>query len=85
MNKRITITVAGRAGVSKSAIAELVRQALETAGINATLVDNNGYGFIDEEPGDIAATLSERLASVTQHCAQVAIETKQLNRSGIHD
>lgn len=85
MTRRITITVAAHACCGKSTVAELVRQALKAAGLNATLIDDNGCGIVDEEPGVIAATLSERLASVVQRDTQVAIKTKQLNRSGIHD
>ncbi len=61
----IKVLVAGKAGKGKSTVAEVIRQALLNAGIQATLMDDNGIGIVDEPAGTIPNTMTTRLASLS--------------------
>lgn len=82
--KEIIVTVAGEAGAGKSAIAELVRQGLAIADVKVELLDDNGIDVVDERPGQIAAELNERLASIVKGGTTVRVRTVQLGRRPNH-
>ena len=79
--KEITVTVAGASASGKSAIAEVIRQALAISGIKVVLNDDNGIGTVDEAPGVIAASLSSRIDTFNERGSSVSISTLQLRHA----
>lgn len=81
--EKITVTVAGACASGKSAIAELIRQALAISGVDVVLNDDNGIGIVDEKPGVIAATLDSRINTFNERGSSVAIRTIQLRHAPV--
>lgn len=79
MTNPIKITIAGSAGTGKSAIAELVRQALAISDIEVELIDDNGIGFVDERPGEIARSLNGRIKGIVERGTKVRIQTQNIS------
>ncbi|UBM12692.1 hypothetical protein [Cupriavidus metallidurans] len=79
----IKITVAGHVASGKSAVAHVVAQALQIAGLNVELVDENGCGVVDEVPGVIESTLGSRVTSLAKRGTLVKVQTVQVNRTGV--
>lgn len=80
-NNPIQVVVSGGAGSGKSAVAEVIRQALKKAGLKTEVVDDNGVGVIDEAPGVIRETLERRLERIRGQEAHIS--TKQAHRTGV--
>lgn len=79
MTSPIKITIAGSAGTGKSAIAELVRQALAISDIEVELIDDNGIGIVDERPGEIARSLNGRIKGIVERGTKVRIQTQNIS------
>lgn len=82
MNNKIVIQVCAYAGSGKSAVAELLRQALTIVGFEVTLNDDNGIGHVDEAPGVIAESLHSRIESIKTLGTPIEIRTTQMRRDG---
>lgn len=78
MNIEITITAG--AGRGKSSVAELIRQGLKISGLNVELIDDNGYGVVEELPGVIAGRLHRSIAKIADRGTKITIRTMQSNR-----
>lgn len=82
MTTELKIIVMGTSASGKSALAELVRQALTISGINVELTDDNGIGIVDEKPGVIAASLDSRIKGIADRGTPVKIQTMQVSQWG---
>lgn len=71
------ITIAGRHGSGKSALAQLIGHSLVEAGINSVKVLNE-----DTLPDHLAATRLQRLASLVGKNPQITLDMVQLRREG---
>jgi len=81
MNRDITVTVSGREGTGKSAVARIIANALiNTAATRVTCVDDNGNGgrdtcHITEE------TANRRIAAISKHHGlRIAVKTVMIRR-----
>lgn len=79
MTTELKIAILGKSCSGKSALAELVRQALAVSGINVELIDDNGIGIIDEKPGVIADSLDGRIQGIIDRGTTVKIQTMLVN------
>lgn len=71
----IEVLVVGGSGSGKSAIAQVIYDALAASGLKVELNDNNGIGVVDEKPGVIKETLSGRLESIVGRDTKVCIKS----------
>lgn len=76
----VTITVSGTAMAGKSAVAELIRQAMKQHGLSVELIDDNGIGVVDEAPGVIEQTLEARLTRLRALNTPISVHTKHAVR-----
>lgn len=80
--KSVVVTVSGRYGSGKSAVALIIEKALKEHGINASLIDDNGVGIVDEAPGVVESTLPARLTSLTKDNLTVVVQTRTSRHAG---
>lgn len=80
MNNQIEIAVTTAAHGGKSAISELIRQKLSEAGFKVTLIDDNGVGIVEEAPGVIRDSLTNRINALVDKQSEIIIRTTQFRR-----
>ena len=73
--RNITVQVGGPPAAGKSVVGLLIAQILRIAGLKTELVDDNGLGFVDEEPGTIASSIQDRLDSIRKQGTEVKVRT----------
>lgn len=81
-DEQITIIIKGRRKSGKTTIAFSLVKALTDLGINASLLDDNSTGIVEEDPKQVIATLDTRLDALVQRKTPVLIQTQPLPRKG---
>ena len=76
---KIKVLVTGTTASGKSAIAFLIQQKLTEAGIEASIVDDNSIGIVDEVPGTIERTLDSRINGIRDR-VNVEVRTRQATK-----